>query len=102
MRVRWPFIVALVAAVLIGVALTTVWMHRDRPQQTPTASSASSAARGRIERTTPVVEVAPGPIPTTRPMIGREGKTDDGYPLENVDAAGLRSLMWHARWDDLD
>jgi tetratricopeptide (TPR) repeat protein len=100
MNVRWPFVLGLMIVTTIGVAVFIG--VRIRGQFQAAASASGSAAQGRVERTTPLVEVAPGPVPTKLPLIGSEEKSADGYPLANVDAVGLRSLMWHSRWDDLD
>jgi tetratricopeptide (TPR) repeat protein len=100
MNVRWPFIIGLMVATTIAVAVVIGVRIRGRFQAAANASG--SAAQGRVERTTPLIDVAPGPVPTKLPLIGPEEKSPDGYPLANVDGVGLRSLMWHSRWDDLD
>jgi len=55
--------------------------------------SAEEAGRARVGRQTKVAEVAPAPLPTGLPLVGKEGLDADGYPLKWVDRAALRSLL---------
>lgn len=63
--------------------------------------TAEEAGRARVERQTKVAEVAPAPLPTALPLAGKEGTDADGYPLQYVDRAALRSLLRAQRYDDL-
>ena len=47
------------------------------------------------------VHVAPAPLPTERPMMGREGTDPSGYPLDQPDQGALLRLLMEERYDDL-
>lgn len=59
-------------------------------------------AEEREERRLPVTELAPAPLRSGPPLLGQPGKDKDGYPTQFVDQALLRSLLYHARYPDLD
>jgi len=55
----------------------------------------------RQQRVSPVVEAAPAPLPLSAPLLGEPGADRRGYPTQYVSHAGLRSLLYHGRYDDL-
>src|SRR5580693_4197978 len=59
------------------------------------------AVRDRAERQTPLVQVAPAPLPSGLPLTGVEGHDSDGYPTRYVDRPALRSLLAHQRYQEL-
>ena len=63
---------------------------------------AAQAAFERELRQTPVIEVAPGPIPLNTPLKGSIGQDTWGYPTQYVDLAAMRSLLINGRFDDLE
>lgn len=99
-KVRWQFMLALTLTFLVAVsvggalAIREGWLHGK--------ASVKKVDTARAQRVAPLIDVAPVPIPKALPLIGAEGKTADGYPTQSVDGAGLRSLLWHERWDELD
>jgi tetratricopeptide (TPR) repeat protein len=98
------------------IAGAVAWMFRPRSTSRQVADvSSASAPRGtrlgaapadsvtaeRERRTTAVIEVAPGPVPSALPLIGDKDATGpDGYPLAYVDRPALRSLVWHRRFPE--
>ena len=66
------------------------------------ADESAKAQVAREERTLPVVDPAPVPVPTALPLVGGDGTLPDGYPVAHVDGAALRSLLWHGNYADLD
>jgi tetratricopeptide (TPR) repeat protein len=55
----------------------------------------------RVARRTPVLLVAPGPLPTALPLLGPDGVDADGYPKKYVDRVALRSLLHAHRYQEL-
>lgn len=109
-RPRWPLVLALVGFfVVVGagaLAAFFVWGHgkdliaRALPHRQPPPSG-SAAAQARVQRQTPVAEIAPAPVPTALPLVGTPGHDADGYPTQYVDRPALRSLLWHERYAEL-
>ncbi|HEY5146969.1 MAG TPA: DUF4034 domain-containing protein [Polyangiaceae bacterium] len=77
-------------------------MVRSRLHPSPPVPAPSAVQAAREERTVPVVEPAPVPVPTAIPLVGGDGTLPDGYPVAHVDGAALRSLLWHAQYADLN
>lgn len=100
MKVRLALVLALLATLAVAAAVL-LWRRRPVEARLPAPAPADVAAAERDQRTTPVLEVAPSPLPTSLPLVGAEGNGPDGYPLRYVDRPALRSLLWHRRFDDL-
>jgi tetratricopeptide (TPR) repeat protein len=108
---RWKTIAALVAVLLAGIV---VWVfvlravrdrlakYRPHPTSAPYAPDSPAASAARVERTMPVVDPAPAPLPSALPLVGGDAVMPDGYPVAHVDGAALRSLLWFGRYRDLD
>jgi tetratricopeptide (TPR) repeat protein len=56
----------------------------------------------KLSRLKPFVEVAAVPVPKGIPLLGEAGVSAEGFPLQWVDQAGLRSLLFHRRFAALD
>jgi hypothetical protein len=41
------------------------------------------------------------PVPTSLPLVGKEGRDADGYPTRFPDRVALRSLLVHRRFAEL-
>src|SRR5450432_843427 len=79
---------ALVSVVIVGaVGWSVVFrMVRERLHASQPAADPSAVQAQREERTMPVVEPAPAPVPTAIPLAGGDGTLPDGYPIAHVDA----------------
>jgi tetratricopeptide (TPR) repeat protein len=100
MKVR-PWLLAALLVTLSIAALVALVAWRPSLERGVTSALEDRAPLERKERTTPVVEVAPAPLPTSLPLIGAEGTGADGMPLRYVDRPALRSLLWHRHFADL-
>lgn len=93
---------ALVAgAVLFGIQGFEGLMQRARQRAGQSEKKAEVVAKERVDRTHTVVVVAPAPLPTALPLKQRPGTDAFGYPKTYVDAAGLRSLLYYERYQEL-
>ena len=80
-----------VHATLLAAALVATLVGAGRERAEPT----------RAERLTPVIPLAPAPVPRSLPLVGPEKAGPYGYPLKAVDGPALRSLLQHRRFAEL-
>jgi len=90
-------VIALLFVVLLGFGL--MFVRRNRTFNLPALPP--TTAEARATRQSLITTVAPAPLPTGLPLVGREGVTADGYPTQYVDEAALRSLLWHGEFATL-
>ena len=91
-------VVSIKRQVLVIISLVAVFVVRqylDRP-------TTKDPADEREKRQFPVTQIAPAALRSGQPLLGRPGKDQDGYPTQYVDQALLRSLLYHARYSELD
>jgi len=55
----------------------------------------------RAARVNAEIDVAPAPLTGAPMLLGPSGKDSAGYPLQHVDRALLRSMLWHEQYDAL-
>src|SRR5262249_35186473 len=65
------------------------------------STAGAGAASDLATRTTPILDVAPAPLPTAFPLVGPEGVDDEGFPRPAIDQPALRSLLTHAQYSAL-
>jgi tetratricopeptide (TPR) repeat protein len=95
-------LLALIAA--IGVGFEFYGRSKKSAKQTAAqVASMQTAELARATRLSPAVgAVAPAPLPNGEPLTGEPGIDAAGYPKQRVDQAGLRSLLWHKRYETLN
>jgi tetratricopeptide (TPR) repeat protein len=92
MSLSTALLLTAVGAALMALAAVVLWQARSRRN-----------LRAQAARSAPVLgAVAPAPLPTGLPVLGDPaGRDSFGYPTQYVDKLGLRSLLWHGRFDEL-
>lgn len=96
--------VFIVLGLLAGGIGGVVWLARKKAAEvTHTRVMArASASAGRVQRLEMVARVAAAPLPRALPLVERPGTDAYGYPLSYVDLPGLRSLLEHSRFSELN
>lgn len=82
---------------VLGIVVLSLGIWLEWREQAAKADEAE-----RLSRLKPFVEVAPAPLPRGLPLKGDEGTSAEGFPRQWVDQAGLRSLLIHKRFAQLD
>jgi len=83
-------VLLLLVVSVLGIGAVLLWRHSP-----PAPPSLPSASEARAMRQSPITTVAPAPLPSGLPLVGREGTASDGAEAQYVDRAALRSLLWH-------
>lgn len=96
-RSRVPVLLSVLAMLLAGAA-AVVGGPYVRGLAAGRRSALPTAAEARAQRMTPVVDVAPAPLPTALPLVG----PDEGVPGKHVDRPAFRTLLLRGRYATLN
>jgi tetratricopeptide (TPR) repeat protein len=103
-----------VGAILAGAGLTVVvlvavgamagggmfgWRFAQRQKEAEVAAKEDTAQRET--RQAPISVVPMSAAPSGPPLVGDEGRDDDGYPIQVVDPTALRSALHQRRFAEL-
>jgi len=93
--------VSLVALLASLLSLPTACRKSEKHE--PRAARTERLKQERTKRQAGIAATAPAPrLPTSLPLKGPAGVDEDGYPTQYVDRLGLRTLLHHGRYNDLN
>jgi tetratricopeptide (TPR) repeat protein len=90
----------LFVAVTLGVGVYGFEKLKGFRSSVKTTASARAAEQQLLQQS-PVMMVAPAPLPTALPLVPRPGNDEYAYPRSYVNGPALRSLLEHDRFVEL-